>query len=132
MGFRTRVLLLLPVIGIGFLPSAPRAADPVPLPAPAAKAASGRRTYVGQVAPFVAKYCLACHGEKKQSGGLDLHTYADAKAVVKDRDVWENVVQRIQNGEMPPKKKPQPAQAERDAVVAWLQGELSTSVCTDP
>jgi hypothetical protein len=63
---------------------------------------------------------------------LALHGYAEAKSVVKDRDVWENVVQRLQNGEMPPKKKSQPTQAERDAVVAWLQGELSTSVCTDP
>ena len=65
-----------------------------------------------QIKPFLATYCLSCHGETKQSGGLDLHDYTDAKAVVKDRDVWENVVQRIQNGEMPPKKKPQPFPAE--------------------
>src|SRR3954470_3796618 len=121
MGFRTRAFLLLPVIGLGFLPSAPRAAEPVIAPAPATKAVSGRRTYADQVAPFVAKYCLSCHGEKKQSGGLDLHAYADIKAVVKDRDVWESVVQRVQNGEMPPKKNPQPAQTERDSVIAWLQ-----------
>src|SRR5437763_2821746 len=132
MGVRARVLLLVPVVGLGFVPSAPQAADPASVPpAPSAKATAGR-VYADQVAPFVTKYCVSCHGPTKQSGGLALHTYADAKAVIKDRDVWENVVQRLQNGEMPPKKKAQPTQAERDAVVAWLQGELSTSVCTDP
>jgi mono/diheme cytochrome c family protein len=82
-------------------------------------------SFATHVRPIVAKYCVGCHGEKKQSGELNLEKFGDAGAVVKDHETWETVKQRLQRKEMPPKNKPQPTEAERKTVIAWIDAELT-------
>jgi mono/diheme cytochrome c family protein len=81
--------------------------------------------------PFVAKYCVGCHGPTKQSGGLSLAT-ADANSLQDDRPSWELVRERLTKNEMPPKKKPQPAADEKKAFLAWLDTALAKTACTTP
>src|SRR4051812_6317939 len=77
--------------------AAPRAADK-----PATAAASMSLDAVAK--PFIAKYCVSCHGPAKQSGNLALHK-AEAASVQDDRPSWESVLERLKLNEMPPKKK---------------------------
>jgi mono/diheme cytochrome c family protein len=70
---------------------------------------------------FVEKHCLHCHGDKKPKGDLDLHRYRDATAVLKDRKVWQAVLDRVRAGEMPPPKRPQPAPGEVEAFVRSVE-----------
>jgi hypothetical protein len=42
------------------------------------------------------------------------------------------VRERLNQGEMPPKKKPQPSMDEKKAFLAWLDGALASSACTAP
>jgi hypothetical protein len=81
--------------------------------------------------PFIAKYCVDCHGPKKQSGELALHK-ADASSVQDDRPSWEAVVEKVRAGEMPPKKKTQPTLEDKKAFLACLDAALTTSACTAP
>jgi mono/diheme cytochrome c family protein len=80
--------------------------------------------FEGHVAPFLAKYCLECHGAAKARGGLDLEKLTGAAGVLEDRATWEEVARRIEAREMPPRQKQQPAPEEIENVVKWVRAEL--------
>src|SRR4051794_21821480 len=71
---------------------------------------------------FLKANCLECHGEKVQKGDLALHTYKDEKSILKDHEVWEDVLEQVRKGEMPPKKKPRPPAAEREKFTKSVDG----------
>src|SRR5262249_12739137 len=73
------------------------------------------------VQPFVKKYCLDCHGTKKQEAQLDLSGYSSAADVAKGLRVWELVAERLEAEEMPPQNATlRPGAHERLAVVEWI------------
>ena len=59
-----------------------------------------------------------------KSGELDLKPYTTAAAVLRDRDIWQRVLERLRAGEMPPAGMPRPDEAELKAVVGWIEGEF--------
>ncbi|MCX7701701.1 MAG: DUF1592 domain-containing protein [Gemmataceae bacterium] len=69
------------------------------------------------VRPFLDQFCVQCHNEKKDSGGLNLQTRLDV-------ETWETIARRVELKEMPPKKHAQPADEQRKAFVASVQSEL--------
>ncbi|HEV7404287.1 MAG TPA: DUF1592 domain-containing protein, partial [Chthoniobacteraceae bacterium] len=75
-------------------------------------------------AAFFEKHCLDCHETGTTKGGLDLEkidfTLREPAAI----DAWIHIYDRIAKGEMPPAKKPRPAQAEVAAVLAAIQPRL--------
>src|SRR4051794_36297782 len=81
--------------------------------------------YTAQVRPLLARYCLDCHSTKKKRGDLDLERFTSLDQVRKDLRPWQNVLEMLENGEMPPKEKPQPQAEERRRLVAWVRGLLS-------
>ncbi len=93
----------------------------------AAKAAAA--AYEKQVAPLLKKYCVNCHGPKQEIGGINVTAFKDEAAVVKARDIWEKIAENVGAGHMPPKNSPQPSQAERTAIVGWIEAKLSQVDC---
>ena len=80
------------------------------------------RQFTDVVHPFLQRYCTDCHGTKKQEGKLDLSGDSSLTAVVKNFRTWENVVDRLVLGEMPPKESDrQPTTDERGQVIAWTK-----------
>ena len=74
------------------------------------------------VQPFVAAYCIECHNHEKPKGDFDLSPYSNVNAVSRDPMQWEMVLDKLQSGEMPPKKaKQQPTSAQRKVVTDWIQ-----------
>lgn len=67
---------------------------------------------------FLEQYCVRCHNEKKDSGGLNLQAKLDLEA-------WENVIRRVELREMPPKKQPQPDDGRRKQFVSSIRAELA-------
>ena len=100
--------------------------------APPAKPQPAADSFTTRIKPFVQKYCAQCHGEKKQSGGLNLAAFSSTEAVVKDREAWETVRQRLDMKEMPPKKQPQPSPDEAKKVIAWIDTELTRAAQARP
>ena len=97
-----------------------------------AERTGGAAAYEKQVKPLLARYCYDCHGDAKQKADLTLQTYRDAASVTNDRKTWEKVLANLRNREMPPQNKPQPTQAERDFLAAWIEGEIFDTDCTNP
>jgi len=115
------VCACLPV-AVGFGPTDTMPAEPA---TPTADA------FAAQVKPFIQKYCVGCHNDKKDSGGLSL-AHADSQAVANDRETWETVRRRVSMKEMPPKNKPKPEDAERAEFVAWLDVQLKNAKSAPP
>ena len=69
---------------------------------------------------FLQKHCIACHGPKKTKGDLRLDQLSrDFKSGV-DSQVWAEVVEKINAGEMPPEDEAQPTADEIGKVIAQL------------
>mgnify|MGYP005741444927 CR=1 FL=1 len=69
---------------------------------------------------FLQKHCIACHGPKKSKGDLRLDQLSrDFKSGV-DGQVWAEVVEKINAGEMPPEDVAQPTADEIGKVIAQL------------
>ncbi len=76
--------------------------------------------FEGQAAPFLARYCAACHLPPNVQGGLDLARFTTDADVRGAREDWHWLRERVAAREMPPRGEPQPSDAEREAFLAWL------------
>src|SRR5256885_4688832 len=77
--------------------------------------------FTGTVKPFLARYCIDCHGGDKPEAHYDLNTYSDLPAVVKDQARWALLLEKLTKKEMPPKEaEEQPAPEARKEIVTWL------------
>ena len=80
--------------------------------------------YEQQVEPFFKTYCLRCHDAQKQEGEFRLDTLPRDFADQAKAQRWGEVVFRMNSGEMPPKKEPQPKPQELGQVVDWISSRL--------
>ncbi len=94
-----------------------------------ASATDSQLTYERTVVPFLKQHCTACHDEREERAGLRLDTLGTDFLTGKRADVWAEVMNVINSGEMPPKDEveliPDPQQAFD--VVQWIDRELKES-----
>ena len=73
---------------------------------------------------FLTKHCVSCHGAKKVKGDLRLDQLSrDFRSGV-DGQIWAEVVEKINSGEMPPEDEPQPTTEEIGKVIAALDQHI--------
>ncbi|HWE03509.1 MAG TPA: DUF1592 domain-containing protein [Tepidisphaeraceae bacterium] len=70
---------------------------------------------------YLKTHCIECHNAKVQKGDISLHLYHDEASVLKDRKVFEDVLEKVRAGEMPPKKKARPAKADADEFIHGIE-----------
>lgn len=80
-----------------------------------------KNEFAEKVHPFLTKYCVTCHNDKKAAGDMSLEKFKDEMAALKDRKIWGTVAEALKSKEMPPKDKPQPSDAERAAMIDWAE-----------
>ncbi len=78
-----------------------------------------------EVLPMLETYCFDCHDSATAKGDIDLESALAQKPLVRNRLLWENVAERVKMGDMPPKKKSQPADSDRLKLRAWLAAEIN-------
>ena len=80
-----------------------------------------------ELRPFIEKHCVDCHDADEAKGGLDFGKLPSdlnqADALAK----WVRVFDRVDQGEMPPKKKPRPEAGEKAKFTKTLAGNLFTA-----
>src|ERR1051326_7260026 len=74
-----------------------------------------------EIQPILQQYCYDCHGNGKHKGDLSLDHYKSIESIRADKKKWELVLRNVKSGEMPPEKKPQPSQAQRDLVTKFVE-----------
>src|SRR5260370_5405971 len=78
------------------------------------------RTLAQTVRPFLASYCVGCHGGAAPAAQFDLGSYSTMAAVIRDYPRWNLVLEKLTAREMPPKVAPQPPDAARQAAIACV------------
>src|SRR5437899_8121982 len=74
---------------------------------------------------FLEKHCFECHDADTKKGGLDLTALKFDPANSTNFSTWVLVHDRVNNGEMPPKKKARPDSAEAEAFTKSLAASLT-------
>ena len=80
---------------------------------------------------FLDRYCAACHNEHLKSGGLSL-AQIDLSKPGAQPELWEKVVRKLRTGAMPPPNVPQPSEADRHAILTWLETSLDAASAAKP
>jgi len=73
---------------------------------------------------FLEKHCVRCHGPEKKKGELRIDQLSRDFKSGADTQHWAEVIEQVNAGAMPPKKEPQPTQAEIAAFVTSLDARL--------
>ncbi|MEJ0099178.1 MAG: DUF1592 domain-containing protein [Pseudomonadota bacterium] len=68
-------------------------------------------------------YCIDCHNATDWAGGVAFDTMTPAD-VPHEIDIWEGAVRKLRGNLMPPPGNKQPTQAQKDALVGWLETSL--------
>ena len=79
--------------------------------------AGAEAAFQKDILPFVSKNCFECHGNGKAKGDILLDKFKDAQSMQKDPDVWDTVLEKLRQREMPPEDEPQPSQADVNKVM---------------
>ena len=74
---------------------------------------------------FLANHCVRCHAADEPGGGIRLDTLpASAALSTAAAERWQQVLNVLNSGEMPPDGEPQPLDAEKLAFLDWLSEEM--------
>lgn len=79
------------------------------------------------IVPFVKRYCVDCHGEKKPEGELSLHVLPSDPREAGDLAVWKEVFEQLESSTMPPGDAEQPPLAERQQAMEWIRRTLKAA-----
>ena len=77
------------------------------------------------IAPFLERHCVKCHSGDEAEGELRLDELTFELSAKENRERWELVLEQIESGEMPPKKKPRPAPEEVHATAELIKTQLA-------
>ena len=96
---------------------------------PAAAAAAPANP--GEVRLIIDAYCVGCHSERRQAGGLALDVL-DVANPAQAADRWETVIRKLRTGTMPPGGELRPDPSEYDLVAGWLETEIDRAAAAGP
>jgi hypothetical protein len=78
---------------------------------------------------LVTLYCSGCHANGRAK--VDLDGSYEPQHLQRDRETWEKVLAKLQSREMPPAKSPPLSDEDRQAMIAWIEHELSPDRAAD-
>lgn len=76
---------------------------------------------------FIEAHCASCHDDVEKKGGLDLTALPLQPQDPKNFATWVKVHDRVNAGEMPPKKKTRPPVGELEAFAGTLRSTLTAA-----
>ncbi len=77
--------------------------------------------FTDEALPFLKTHCIACHSGKEPKADLSLEADRDVKTLVTRRAVWEQVLDMVETGQMPPKEQPKPDPVAVDKFVSLVK-----------
>jgi hypothetical protein len=77
-------------------------------------------TFHNTIRPLLQKHCLRCHGDKKQEADFRVDTLGPDILQEKKAEIWHELINRVNSGEMPPRKEPRLSQDELTQLSDWV------------
>ncbi len=90
----------------------------------ATKTAQGPISYEKDIKPILVEFCYDCHADGTKKGGVALDEQKDLALLLKERKLWADVAKNTEQRLMPPEKKAQPTQEQRDLISEWVKKEI--------
>lgn len=81
---------------------------------------------------LLSKYCYRCHDEEKKKGNLNLSKDENPRMIFENPKVWTTALEALEGKQMPPKKEPQPPDADRKLLVDFVRKTLNSLDCEHP
>src|SRR4051812_29375993 len=78
------------------------------------------------------KTCYRCHNEEKKKGNINLQRDENPRMIFENPKVWTTAIEALEGKAMPPKKEPQPSEADRKLLVDFLKKTLNSLDCEHP
>ena len=75
--------------------------------------------YDARVRPFFKAHCIKCHGPDKSKGELTLHTLDGDLALGRGLERWEDVLDALKFGEMPPEGRSEERRVGKECRSRW-------------
>lgn len=74
------------------------------------------------VKPLIGTHCLPCHDSETQEAKLDLSDFDLIEDYSARHQLWEEILERVDSGDMPPEDaEPQLSDEQRQAFVGWIR-----------
>ena len=70
---------------------------------------------------FLEQYCFSCHAGDQPAAELSLDSFTDTHSLIKNRDVWERVLDMVTTAQMPPSDSDQPSMEASESFVAHIE-----------
>lgn len=90
-----------------------------------AVACSADETQLASMGPFVQKYCIDCHGPDEQSGERRFDFLPSEISDSNSLADFQDILDQLNLGEMPPADERQPSDKERRQAVGWLTKRIA-------
>ena len=74
---------------------------------------------------FVSKYCYQCHGEEKQKADRRFDLLSPSILDFREQELWQEIVDQLNLGDMPPEHVDQPTESERLAVIDLITNQIA-------
>ena len=87
------------------------------------------KEFLEKIQPILKAACLECHSGAEAEAGLALSNFKSTKSILKERQTWEKVIQRLELADMPPKEAAPMADPDRKKLVDWLKSALIDIDC---
>ena len=78
---------------------------------------------------FIKRYCLECHSGEKPKASLDLSRFDSMDKILSEALLWDDILIRLSQGDMPPKEADLPTLNERSEFLNWVESSLQKAAC---
>ena len=87
------------------------------------------RELAEKIQPILQNACLDCHSGAEADAGLALTHFQTAKSILKERDTWAKIIQRIEIGDMPPPDAEQLTPEDKTELIEWIRSMINDIEC---
>ena len=84
------------------------------------------------ILPILKSKCVQCHGGEKVNGEVDFSKITTQEKADSEFELWETVIEVIEENEMPPEDNPPLSEKEKALFVEWHQEQLETPIESKP
>ena len=87
-----------------------------------------QKHYQRNVRPILMEHCYPCHNGEDKKAGIDFDNFFFISAIVRNGELFQEIVEQVENRTMPPEMKPRLTQAEVDTVTHYITSYLEAAL----
>jgi hypothetical protein len=87
-----------------------------------------QKHYQRNVRPILMEHCYPCHNGEDKKAGIDFDNFFFISSIVRNGELFQEIVEQVENRTMPPEMKPRLTQTEVDTVIHYITSYLEAAL----